>query len=293
MALPVSWPVVVALVVLTGWVVGLIILIALVDRLPRFKSAVAGSTAPWMSPFDRIAALAGARSAPLVSKILRYHVRSAARYNLVFAVPAVALMARHYEEALFAFALGVAPALGFVATSPICANLFGIDGPAVRRYFLLPVSGRQVFRATAFVSLALGAVVCVSSLVLWLTFSAGPRTGARIAMVTGAGVGGLLLFQALGLWTTVISPRTVPFGLAFGNRNAPAANVLMIAGVTVFFGLPMVLRQIDEQTLLGMWWAGPGFLGAGALFYAVTIRSAGRMFVTRRERLIDLLEEPV
>jgi hypothetical protein len=56
-------------------------------------------------------------------------------------------------------------------------------------------------------------------------------------------------------------------------------------------GLPLLLRHVDEQILLALWWTGPALLGAAAAFYIVTIRSAARIFVKRRERLIELLEE--
>jgi hypothetical protein len=111
-----------------------------------------------------------------------------------------------------------------------------------------------------------------------------------IAILLGAGFGGLLLFHALGLWTTLLSPRAIPFGIALGNKNSPAANLLMIVSWILILGLPAGLTRFDVDTILRFWWVAPVFLLGAAASYAATIRVGARVFVRRREWMIEHLE---
>jgi hypothetical protein len=292
MATAADWPALVGLLLLVGWAVGLGALLIVVERLPPYVPAIAGIRATWDHPCDRIAAITGPRTAPLVGKMLRYYVRSAVRYNYPFVLPVLASMSRHYDDALFAFALGVAPVAGFVATVPLSLNLFGMDRNGFRRYFLLPVPGAHVFRTVSLVSLVPGGGVLVLGVLMWLAFPQTPPDARMIAMVATVGVGGLLFFHALGLWTTLMAPRAIPFGLALGNRNSPPANALMVASFVLLFGLPVVVRRLDVDAVLDRWWVAPVFLVVAGGIYVATIRAGARLFVTRRERMIELLEEP-
>lgn len=277
------------LLILIGWSIGLVGLQIAAEHLPLHTSVTASARARWDHPCDSIAAIFGLRRAPLAGKMLRYYVRSALRYNYPFVLPVLALMSRNYDVR-FLFALGVAPTMGFVATQPLSLNLFGVDSYGFRRYFLLPVSGADVFRTAALVGLIPGAMLLPVGLTLWLIFPGKAVDGRMIAMLVGAGFGGLLLFHALGLWTTLLSPRAIPFGIALGNKNSPAANLLMIASWILILGLPAGLTLLDVDTVLRFWWVAPVFLLGAAASYLVTIRAGARVFVRRRERMIELLE---
>jgi hypothetical protein len=281
----------VGLLILVGWSIGLVGLLTAVEHLPLQVPAITPARARWDHPCDSIAALFGARRAPLAAKMLRYYVRSALRYNYPFVLPVLALLSRD-SDVRFLFALGVAPAVGFVATQPLSLNLFGVDGYGFRRYFLLPVSGAEVFRTAALVSLIPGAILLPLGLALWLVFPGMPVDGRMIAMLVGAGVGGLLLFQAFGLWTTVLSPRAIPFGIAFGNKNSPAANLLMVVSWILLLGLPAGLRLFGMDTVLRFWWVAPVFLLGAAGWYLTTIRFGARVFIRRREWMMRALEQP-
>ena len=278
------------LVILIAWSIGLVGLLIAVERLPLHTPVIASARARWDHPCDSIAAIFGWRRAPLAGKMLRYYVRSALRYNYPFVLPVLALMSRNYDVR-FLFALGVAPTMGFVATQPLSLNVFGVDGHGFRRYFLLPVSGADVFRTAALVSLIPGVILLPVALALWLVFPGQPVDPRMIVMLVAAGFGGLLLFHALGLWTTLLSPRAIPFGIAFGNKNSPAANLLMIVSWILLLGLPTGLRLFDMDIVLRFWWVALVFLLGAAGSYLTTIRVGARVFVRRREWMIRCLEQ--
>jgi hypothetical protein len=154
------------LLVLVSWCIGLWVLLIAVERIPLHSSVVAAAHAEWDHPCDSLAAVFGSYRAPLVGKILRYQVRSAMKYGYPFVLPAVAAMSTNHGGTTFLFALGVAPALGFVANLPLSANLFGFDGQGFRRYFLWPMPAGHVFQTAAFVSVIPGAILLPLGLVL-------------------------------------------------------------------------------------------------------------------------------
>jgi hypothetical protein len=47
---------------------------------------------------------------------------------------------------------------------------------------------------------------------------------------------------------------------------------------------------LDLDTVLRFWWVAPVFLLGAAAGYLVTIRVGARVFISRREWLIELLE---
>jgi len=280
------------LLLLIGWSVGLGGVLIAVERLPLHSRTIAGAPADWDHPCDRIAAVFGARLAPLAGKVLRYYVRSPVRYNYLFILPAVAVFI-HGESpgAAFMFAVGAAPAIGFASTIPIAMNLFGFDGHGLRRYFLLPVSGAQVFRTVALVSLIPGVVLIPIGLVAWVMFAPVHTDGRMITMLLSSGLAGLLFFSSLGLWTTLLSPRAIPFEVKFGNKLSFAANLLMFVTWGVLFGLPWVLKGLGFETVVGAWWVTPLFLVGAAALYMATLRSGATVFVARRERILALIED--
>lgn len=281
------------LALLAGWFVVLYALSVVAERLPLHSHTVAGALAKWDHPCDRIAAAFGPHMAPLAGKILRYYVRSPIRHNYIVVLPAVALVmhGRGTPEAAFLFALGVAPAVGFGSTIPIAMNLFGFDGRGLRRYFLLPIRAADVFRTVALVGLLPGALLLPVALVAWLAFAPIHTDWRMLTALVCAGFGGLLFLQAIGLWTTLLSPRAIPFRVAFGNRLSFAANALMFVTMGILFGLPWALTTLGFETVVRAWWVAPWVLVGAAAFYVATVKVGGTVFVARREHIIALLEE--
>jgi hypothetical protein len=273
------------------WCGALAALLSVLNQLPRHSRTVSGARARWDHPLDHIAALFGSH-APLAGKMLRYYLRSPqTRYNYPLALPVVGVMiATNSERDPFLFALGAAPALATLATGTLSMNLFGFDGHGFRRYFLLPVKAVHVLRTAAMVSLIPGALIVLIGLVAWVALTPGAVTARMTLMLLCAGVGGLLLFQAGGLWTTLLAPRAIPFDMTFGNKLSPAANLLFVLVMVVFFGLPLALSGLGEDTVLKAWWIAPFFLGTAAVFYVMTLQAGARVLVTRREHILHAIE---
>jgi hypothetical protein len=148
----------------------------------------------------------------------------------------------------------------------------------------------NVLRTAALVSLIPGALLVPIGLVAWWALTPDPVTARMTLMLLCAGVGGLLAFQAGGLWTTLLAPRAIPFDMTFGNKLSPAANLLFVLVMLVFFGLPLALTGLGADAVLQAWWIAPFFLGAAVLFYVMTLQAGARVLVTRRERILAAIE---
>jgi hypothetical protein len=231
-----------------------------------------------------------------VGRSLRYYVRSnKVRFNYIFAVPALGLfifVAGQHQATpnYFVRALGCFMLVGFLGTAVMSTNQFGFDSSGFRRYFLLPVPPAAILRASSYTALLLGSALLTLSLLLWFLF-APVRFDARMApMLLGAGVGGLFLFNALAIWTSLLSRRT-DFESTFGNQLSLGANVLLIGGVlgAMFSGM-YLSETAGQEAVLGYWWTA--LLGAilAIAFYAYSLRLGAQVFVNRRETLLNTIE---
>ncbi|MBN2242515.1 MAG: hypothetical protein JW793_07480 [Acidobacteria bacterium] len=245
---------------------------------------------------DRIAALFHGDIAPLIGKTLRYYVRSPQlRFNylaaLVLIVPLnLSLGGREDGARSFTLALGCISIAGYLSTGMMTANVFGFDGAGLRRYFLLPVSAQSILKATAVVPLLLGSMVIPIAISLWLAVTPAPVDRRMILMLASCGFAGLLLFQSLGTWCSLLAPRAVPFKATFGNKLSFAANALMTGSILVLFFLPQLLDSIGVRTILDFWWIAPALLPGAAVLYMGTLRAGAAVFTSRRERMLAAIE---
>lgn len=274
------------------WCGGLAVLLTAANRLPRHSRSTSGAPARWDHPADRVALLFGPTLAPLAGKMLRYYLRSPqTRYNYPLALPLLGVMiATNAERDPFLFALAVAPALTTLSTGTLSMNLFGFDGHGFRRYFLLPVRAVDVLRTAALVSLIPGALLLAIGFVAWLALAPGHATLRMAGMLLCAGFGGSLFFGALALWTTLLAPRAIPFDLMFGNKLSPAANLLFVLVMVVFFGGYIALAAFGVDAVLRVWWVAPFFLSGALMFYVATLRAGARVLVARREQMLATIE---
>lgn len=279
-------------VLLLAWCGSLAALLTGAYHLPRRSPSTSDAPARWEHPADRVAVLFGPTLAPLAGKMLRYYLRSPqTRYNYPLALPLLGVMiATNADRDPFLFALAVAPALTTLATGTLSLNLFGFDGHGFRRYFLLPVRAVDVLRTAALVSLIPGALLLAIGFVAWLALAPDPVTLRMAGMLLCAGFGGSLFFSALALWTTLLAPRAIPFDLMFGNKLSPAANLLFVLVMVVFFGGYIALAAFGIDSVLKAWWVPPLFLGAAAGFYVSTLRVGARVLVARREQMLATIE---
>lgn len=285
------------LLVLLLWLFIFAALLVLVEGLPPAARVVAGAEAEWNSPYDRIAGAFGPKLAPLVGKTLRYYVRSPQLwlnypFAAIFPILLSFQLSRHQSDPLAGFLtmLGTISVVGHMSMGAMAMNAFGFDGSGFRRYFLVPVSPSAVFRAMAIVPLLLGAALIPVTVGLWLAIWRGHRDAIMVVMLFSSGFGGMFFFQALGLWTSLLTPRAMDFKIKLGNKMSFAQNAMMFAGIGFFLFLPMGLLQLGSGAVLLYWWLLPLMTMAAGCFYFWTLQAGARVFAERHERLLSVIE---
>ncbi len=285
------------LLVLLAWAAALGAAVFQLDRPPGARAAGGGEGAAEATGglYGMAAALFRGSMAPLAGKFLRYYVRSPQlRFNymaaVVFIVPFNLLLGGRADAARsLSLAIGYVLIAGYLSTGAMASNAFGFDGAGFRRYFLLPVAARSVLRAAAAVPLLLGAAVIPASVALWSAFTPAPVDGRTLLLLLSSGFAGLLLFQSLALWVSLLSPRAVPFKITFGNRMSLGANMLMILAVACI-NLPAVFDHVGMPALLDRWWVAPMAMVPAGAFYAATLHAGAAFLSGRRERMLAVIE---
>jgi hypothetical protein len=282
---------------LAGWIVALLLLLIALERMAARPRGKAASAVTWDNRYERVASIFGPAMAPLIGRTLRYYVRSnKVRINYISAIPAMAFVTfanvPHGEPLhYFVRVLGALTVVGFLGTAVMSTNQFGFDSSGFRRYFLLPVPPGDILRASSFTAASLGATLVVAGLVLWLVFAPVPFDPRMLPMLVGCGVGGLLLFNALAIWTSLLTPRRTDFESTFGNQLSLGANVLLIGGIlSTVFGVVTLDKAVGPAVVLSYWWAPPAAAVLAAAFYIYSLRRGAEVFVSRKETLLNTIE---
>jgi hypothetical protein len=218
------------------------------------------------------------------------------RLNFVIALPVLAFVTlgrplpgdpRHK----FVVSLGAFAVVGFLATATMCTNQFGFDSSGFRRYFLLPISPEAILRASSYTALFVGCLLLPIALVLWLLLAPVPFDWRMAPMLAGTALAGLLFFNALAIWTSLLAPRRTAFETTFGNQLSLSANVLLIGGILLMLGGATILDHMAGPAMvLQYWWASiPAVLLAAGLYF-FSLRRGTDVFIARRERLLNALE---
>lgn len=254
-------------------------------RQPRFAGNV-----DFQSWYDRLAGCFRGQYAPLVGKSLRYHLRSnRVRYNLVVTAPMFLIFTRTGDASAsqtLAFFLGYLFIAGFICTLVMAVNHFGYDAAGVRRYPLLPLRFRVVLRAYSATSMLLGFTGVLAVLAFGLPAIQLRPDYRSITFLLFDMLAGLFFFHALGLWTSVLTPRAVDFNSVMGNRMSLPANLLVFSALGTIFAARALLH--DPLALIyRYWWAMP-LVALGCFgFYWLSLVAMGRSMEGRREALVQ------
>jgi hypothetical protein len=256
------------LALLIGWVAALGWMLNRVESLqPATETRISGEIS-WDGFYDQIAGLFGRKYAPFVSKSLRYHLRcNLVRFSLITS-PVLVLLGKFLipgrspsGQVIVTFALF------FITSSAISVsmmlNLFGYDGAGIRRYAVLPA-----------------------------TFTtARTRFDYRMLMMILGIVGAsLFTFNALGLWTSVLSPKSANFDAMWNNRLSFGANVVMLCGVIIPYMIAMILSEkLDPDLLLRFWRPSLLLMALSVGFYLFSMKMIEPVVNWRREKLINLI----
>jgi len=127
-------------------------------------------------------------------------------------------------------------------------------------------------------------------LIASLAFTNIPLDGRLILMPILSGVAGIFYFNALGLWTTVLTPFPVDPRTIIGN-HPPASYVLLQVALFQPAVIPMLYLQGSGSAALvrDHWWLLGAAVVIFAALYAVSLFFTGRTLLVRRERLISAI----
>jgi hypothetical protein len=290
-----------ALGAIAVWTVALAALLMALERWPQKTAVVHSGKVIWEDRIDRLASVFGPRTGPLVAHWLRFYWRNnrfRTIYPLALPLAAFLLFFLSRQDARrspmggpLPAALAVFGIVGFIGTGQFAVNQFGYVGGGFRRFLLLPTDAAAAFRAGSYMFISLSAVLIVPAAVLWILFAPIPSSTPMLAMLLGCSLLSLFLFHGVALWTSILGPRRGNYKQAFGNDLSFAGNVVIIGGMLCWLFLPQVaLRSVSATQVLDYWWVTPLAALAALLFYSVSLRLTTRLFRTRREELMALLE---
>jgi hypothetical protein len=283
------------LLLLIAWCGGLRLLLRRLDRMPPPAEPVFAGKSAWDDLCDQVARLFGPKYAPFVGKSLRYHLRcNMIRFSLLTS-PLFVLFGKYMIPGRSANGqLIISFALFFMTSAATGAammlNLFGFDDAGIRRYAVLPATFGAALRAGSFASLTLRAVVMLAALALWTIFSGVEVTGRMVLLLVSIIIAGLFLFNALGLWTSVLAPKRSNLEAMWNNRLSFGANVVMIGGMVVPYILAvMASERISSAGVIRFWWIPALLVVACVGFFVFSLRAIEPVLESRRERLINLI----
>jgi len=278
------------LMTLAIWSVLLFLLLYLVESIPEKSASSRVGSIDWNNPFDTIARILGGRYPSLFAKSLRYHLRSnRVRFGLISS-PMIALVGKliardHVTSIEFYFALGFFVAISS-GTSAISLNHFGLDGPGIVRYGLLPSSFAAPVRAGSLVAVFLGFLLVAPTVLIWALITDLTVDWRMIAMLFGNGILGAFFFGGAGMLITVMWPRRGEFSSVLGNQLSIGANIFVMGVVLGIFTVSMGLARYPLELVLKYWWISIVAALAGLLFYLLMWRVVGALANSRREKLI-------
>jgi hypothetical protein len=292
-----------ALGVILVWTVALFALLAALERWPQKPAAVAQNIkVVWEDRMDRMAAVYGPKTGPLVAHWLRFYWRNN-RFRTIYplSLPLAAFLlfflsrqthaGRPFGGGPVPVALTVFGIIGFVGTGQFAVNQFGYVGGGFRRFLLLPTDPAAALRAGSYMFVSLSGALIIPAAVLWSLFGPIPSDARMLAMLVGCSLASLFLFHGVALWTSLLGPRRGHYKQAFGNDLSFAGNVVVIGGMlTLLFG-PQILAKVWPAAISTAYWFAPPLLALVAVaFYVASLRYASTLFRARREQLMALLE---
>jgi len=263
-------------------------------RMTRQVKPMAGID--WENQYDRIGKIFGVNYGPLISKSLRYHLRcNSIRFGLVTS-PLIIFMGKllfpgHSDEQFFIISLGLFFMMNSANGGILLLDIFGFDNAGIRRYPCLPIRFADALRAGSIASLIIRATVFLIALLPWLIINYQQRiTWRMLFMLLSVALASLFFYNALGLWTSIYSPRRMNFDSIWNNRLSAAVTILLACGICIpLFGIMFFARLVNPMMVPEFWWLALGLLLLSAGFFAFTLRAIEGPANGRRETLINTI----
>ncbi|HEU0179585.1 MAG TPA: hypothetical protein VFV58_35580 [Blastocatellia bacterium] len=287
-----------AAALLVVWVAALTLLLKKLESLrPVAEANFSGGISYGFgdSFYDRIAGMFGRQYAPMVSKSLRYHWRcNLIRFSLLTS-PLLVLLAKFPAlgrgsngEVITTFMLFFV--IGGATSMSMTLNLFGYDSAGVRRYAILPSTFVMALRAGSLASLLLRAVALLAAFASWAIFARKHFDARMFLAILGIAGAALFLFNGLGLWTSVLSPKAANFYSIWNNRLSFGANVVMFCGLFAPLWIAIMFSEsLDPYDLSLFWRLALAMMALSVAFYLFSMKAIEPVLNWRREKLINLI----
>lgn len=277
---------------LIGWCLLLVYILFILERRPAVSISDRRTGIVWENPFDKAGILFGGRLGPLVAKALRYYLRSnQVRFGLAVVIPFVVFFPKILPhqggpEKDYLTTLALFFIVGFVSTGPVAMNMFGSDGAGIRRYAILPVPFDWALHAWSAAALLLGGMMIPPALIVYVAFSNASSNPHMLLLLALSAVAGLFYFNALGLWTTILSPFSVDSRTMLGNRAPFHVTLIQVVSFQPCMVAMLYLRENGSLALIGNYgWLLASAVVLCAALYAASLHLTGRLVLSRRERL--------
>ena len=128
-------------------------------------------------------------------------------------------------------------------------------------------------------------------LLAWIRFAPGGRDGRAVFMLLCSGIAGLLVFNGVGLWTTLYGPRKGNYVSAMGNDLSAAGNVAIFGCILGGLALPQALSRLAPALVAPEHWAFAIIpAGLAYAFYKISLSIAAPLVHRRRETLMRIVE---
>jgi hypothetical protein len=288
-----------AAALLIVWVAALSLLLKKIESLwPGAESKFSGEISSkdfWGGFYDQIAGMFGSRYAPLVSKSLRYHLRcNLIRFSLLTSpllillvkLPFLGDVARGGALTTFMLFFVISGATGL----SMAVNLFGYDGAGIRRYPVLPYTFATALRACCLASLLLRAGAILATVALWIIITREHFDAGMLLVILEIAGAGLFLFNALGLWTSVLSPKAANFNAIWNNRLSLGANVALFCGLFApLWIVTLFSSRIQVSDPSRFWLPALAMMAFSLAFYLFSMKMIEPVLNWRREKLINLI----
>lgn len=283
-------------ILLLLWCLALVWALEKLETISFDSSQTVSTTIVWQDYLDQIGDLFGQKYAPLISRGLRYHLRcKMVLFNLLTA-PIIVLAGQYLiphrtAEAHFSIMLAMFYIMSSATGAAMMLNGFGYDDAGIRRYAILPIRFVDALRAMNLSSLLLRTVAVFISFALWLMlYNSQVVSWRMLAMLLSTSLGGLLLYNGLGFWTSVFSPKSMDFDAMWNNRLSFGSILVVTVGMILpFHGLMTLAQRGSLETVLHFWWISALAMIACAGLYAFSFYAIERFLMSRRERLINLI----
>jgi hypothetical protein len=285
------------LLLVAGWFLAFMAALVWVEKNPFRGRAAQAKAAAWSSKYEQLGAIFGGANAAMVGFWLRFYSRNNRVRTLYFAgLPLAAFLTYNLSRKKggadwFTAALGAIPMLSYMGTSRLALNQFGYIGGGFRRFFLLPTDPGATLRAASYASVLMGAGMIPLGLLAWIVLVPTGRDGREVFMLFCSAVTGLLVFNGLGLWTTLYGARKGNYVSAMGNDLSAAGNVVIFTCILGGLALPQALRMLAPAMLRPENWAFAVIpAGLAYAFYRISLSIAAPMVHRRREALMKIVE---